>query len=137
MRAVSETLSQKSLMWVIKHVLNTCNVLNILLGLVRDPEEAQDLSSPPLSPSLQNEETHMCQRGPHGIHWGMWTVGNRIDGGKVVLGKISPFFPFALSPHCVPSVHVGSTSAALITLPFSLWASLHLLMDQMPSILCL
>ena len=124
-------------MWVIKHVLNTCNVLNILLGLVRDPEEAQDLSSPPLSPSLQNEETHMCQRGPHGIHWGMWTVGNRIDGGKVVLGKISPFFPFALSPHCVPSVHVGSTSAELITLPFSLWASLPVLMDQRPSIVCL
>ena len=67
----------------------------------------------------------------------MWTVGNRIDGGKVVLGKISPVFPFALSLHCVPGVHVGSASAELITLQFSLWASLHVLIDQMPSILCL
>ena len=67
----------------------------------------------------------------------MWTVGNRTDGGKVVLGKISPFFPLALSPHCVPGVHVGIASAELITLQFSLWVSLHVLMDQMPSILCL
>ena len=85
---------------------------------------------------IEQRNSHVL-KGASGIHWRMWTVGNKIDGGKVVLGKISPVFPFALSLHCVPGVHVGSASAELITLQFSLWASLHVLMDQMLSILCL
>lgn len=60
--------------------------------------------------------------------WGVWnrlgSLGNSIDGVKVVLGKttlgpLGPFLPSALSLHHAPGVQVGSTSAEVITLQFS------------------
>lgn len=49
------------------------------------------------------------QRGPHRMCWGSWD--SRVDGDKVILGRMDPFLPSDLILYHAPSIWVRNASA--------------------------